>query len=157
MLNTDQVDVGGKSMRYTHLKYAVLLTYLGVLPFYLSAIAVFFNFNQNHAVFLFRSYGAMIVSFIAGIHWTISVKDINNKAFWLIWTSNIIALMGWSSIIINNAIYGLYVLAMALLLLIYIDYKLFKLQQIELWFIKLRWRATLLVIISMIFLIENLP
>jgi len=129
-------------------KYGSILTYLGVLPFWLAAAAIFFGFEHDFAVLALRAYGAVIVSFISGIHWGIAMQDSQRKTLWLLASSNAIALMAWASLLAHSAISALCVLTLAFIVLLTIDSKLYRLQQIDLWFIRLRWRATLLVLIS---------
>ena len=139
-------------MRNSFSKYASILTYLGITPFWLSAIAVIWDVDHEYAWFVFRTYGAVIIAFICGIHWAISMKDIQRKTMWLLVTSTTIALLAWFSTLIHHyhPINGLAVIAGSLFLLLYIDFLLYKQKQIELWFMRLRWRATLLVISAII-------
>jgi uncharacterized membrane protein HdeD (DUF308 family) len=96
------------------------------------------------------AYAAVIVSFISGIHWGISMKDTQHQTQWLLISSNIITLLAWASLLMPNAISALLTLSALLILLVCIDSKLYSMRQIDVWFMKLRWRATLCVVISLV-------
>jgi len=131
-------------------RQASLLSYLGVLPFLFCAVAIIAGYEQDKATFILRAYGAIIVSFISGIHWGLCMKDNQRKTVWLLATSNAIALLAWASLLMHHAISALVTLTLSFVFLLAIDRKLYRLGQIELWFIKLRNRATLFVIISLV-------
>lgn len=127
-------------------KYGFLLTYLGILPFWLCTTAIVLGVEQDHAIFALRTYGAVIVSFISGIHWGVGMKDSQRKTLWLLATSNIIALLAWGSLFLYHVISAFIVLALALMALLYVDVMLYRIKQIYSWFISLRWQATIIVL-----------
>ena len=131
-------------------KRASWLTYLGMVPFLICALAIVHGFEQEKTVFILRAYAAVIVSFISGIHWGISMKDTEHQTQWLLISSNIITLLAWASLLMPNAISALLTLSALLILLVCIDSKLYSMRQIDVWFMKLRWRATLCVVISLV-------
>ena len=53
-------------------KRASWLTYLGMVPFLICALAIVHGFEQEKTIFILRAYAAVIVSFISGIHWGIT-------------------------------------------------------------------------------------
>lgn len=142
-------------MNNSHLKYGRILTYLGVLPFWITAIAFFLKVEEKDALLLFNTYGSIIVSFISGIHWTISLQKSHSKTIWLIFTSNIIALMAWGAIIIPKPIISLSILTCSFILLLCIDFKIYKIEWVELWFIKMRTTATFLVMLPMLLMLSK--
>jgi len=131
------------------LKQARLLTYLGILPFFICTIIIFAGFDQEKTVFILRAYAAVIVSFISGIHWGIGMKESRHSTVWLLATSNIISLLAWGSLLIHQVISALIMLTLLLVLLLVIDNKLYRLGQIEFWFIKLRRQATFFVVLCL--------
>lgn len=138
-----------------------LLTYLGIIPFWLCAIAIALGLERYYAVIALRSYGAVIASFISGIHWGIAMHNSDRKTLWLLLSSNAVALMAWASLLIHSAISALSILSFAFIVLITIDTILFKSHRIDSWFMKLRWRVTIFVLIALasscaLYLIKNM-
>jgi hypothetical protein len=129
--------------------YGSLLTYLGVIPFWLCAIAIALGVERDYAILALRSYGAVIASFISGIHWGIAMQNNNRKTLWLLFFSNVVALMAWA-LLLYSAISAFIKLSFVFIVLITIDTILFRSHLIDSWFIKLRWRATILVLIALV-------
>jgi uncharacterized membrane protein len=136
-------------MRDPFSRQASLLSYLGVLPLIFCAAAIIAGYYPDEMTFIQRAYGAVIVSFISGIHWGLSMKDHQRKTIWLLTTSNVIALLAWGSLLMHHAISAFATLTLAFIILLMIDRKLYRLGHIEPWFIKLRHRLTLLVTIAL--------
>jgi hypothetical protein len=137
-------------------KQACLLTYLGILPFLMCTITIFSGWEQANAVFVLRAYAAVIISFISGIHWGIGMKDSQHSTVWLLATSNIISLLAWGCLLIHQVMIALMTLTLLFVVLLLIDNRLYKMQQIELWFIKLRRHATFFVALCLISSIARL-
>ena len=81
---------------------AQCLTYAGVLPFLCAAIipAVKPNFLGLNYDNIILTYGAVIVSFVAGVHWGIYLfKDPPLNLFI---HSNIAALLAWSAVLVAH-------------------------------------------------------
>ncbi len=61
---------------------AKILTYLGTIPFIFSSLFLFFMAGDPFLSALFRAvligYGAVILSFLGGIHWGISFAGTHN-------------------------------------------------------------------------------
>jgi len=82
-------------------KFYQLLGYAGVLPFV--AFLVGFYLNQNNPIlgnlFLVMqlSYGAIIISFLAGIHWTdaVRLKSIKRQIFSILPTIFLLPIIFW--------------------------------------------------------------
>jgi hypothetical protein len=147
---------GGKVMRDRFAANARLLTYLGVLPFLACTAAIAAGYEQVSAQFILQAYGAVIVSFVSGIHWGVAMKSGQGKNRWLLLTSNVIALASWLSLLVHHAIGSLLLQTICLILLLVVDAKLFKLGEIDSWFFKLRQRVTLALTITLIIAIVNL-
>jgi hypothetical protein len=136
---------------------AKILTYSGILPFIACAVYVFFKddipFFQISAMDVLFAYGAIIASFIAGIHWGIYLfKDAPLNLFI---HSNVIALLAWISLLtppLLNA--GILIVCFGYLLAI--DRSLFKAGIYDRWFYQLRLHASCAVIISLMLAIGAL-
>lgn len=137
-------------MRDSFSRRASWLTYMGIIPFWITVAAIFLGFGQENAACVLKSYGAVIVSFISGIHWAVGMKDNQRQTAWLLTTSNIIALAAWVSLLIHSITVTLLTQSFCLISLLIIDNKLFEMRCIDFWFIHLRRRATLLVLASII-------
>lgn len=134
----------------SHKSLIQLLTFLGVLPFYISAI-IYFMVSKEYGFLLLISYSAIITSFIAGIHFAYSIKG-NGLSNTLIILSNLLALASWSSIILNYII-GLIVQFSIFSFLLFVDSKLFSMNIIPEWFYSLRIKVTCLVIFPILIMI----
>lgn len=127
---------------------AQVLTWLGALPFLLCTVAILSGFEQQKAIYVLQAYAAIIASFISGIHWGIAMQENPQQREWLLITSNIIALIAWGGLFLQAEL-SLIVMMVLLLCLLVIDFRLYAQKQIEVWFFKLRWRVTLVVVISL--------
>lgn len=125
------------------------LTYAGTVPFLFTGIGQFFadelfGLNLQH---LAMTYGAVIVSFIAGIHW--GVYLFKETPMNLFIHSNVVALLSWSALLVPPFA-GYFILISSFVYLILIDLKLRKLEIIESWFIQIRVQATSLAILTLL-------
>lgn len=123
-----------------------VLTYLGVIPFLFAFIVRFMPAEVYVAISSVQfivTYGAIIVSFIAGTHWSYYLLD-NKVKLKLQIHSNIIALIAWIAVLFHNLI-SIYVLIFCFLYLLMLDYKSYKMQYIQYWYFKLRLHVTALV------------
>lgn len=130
---------------------AAILTYSGVLPF------LFFPcyrlFSGNSTLFgldlqiLLMAYGAVIVAFIAGIHWGIFLFRQSSLNLFL--HSNVIALLAWLSLL-STLLWGVMLLVFCFLYLLWIDTVLVRQQLLESWFYRLRVHASALALLSLL-------
>lgn len=126
-------------------RLAQVLTYAGTLPFFGAAIIPiiqpdFSDLNYNNVIL---TYGAVIVSFIAGIHWGAYLfKEIRVNLFI---HSNIIALLAWIAVV-TSASWSGWILILCFSNLLFIDIKLYNTGTIEPWYFRLRTTASLIVI-----------
>lgn len=136
-------------MQQSFVRNASVLTYLGILPFVICTAALMVGFEQIKATQILISYAAVIVSFIAGIHWSQAMKQIESSCGWLLISSNIIALLAWGSLLVPHAVSSLALLIFLLLALLTIDHKLYTAGEIDAWFITLRRRVTTVVVVTL--------
>ena len=129
---------------------AQCLTYAGVLPFLGAAImpAVKSNFLGLNYDSLILTYGAVIASFVAGIHWGIYLfKDAPLNLFI---HSNIVALLAWCAGLVSHPA-NTVILLICFLYLVVIDRQLWKAGVIEDWYLRMRLIATTLVLFALLF------
>jgi hypothetical protein len=129
---------------------AKLLTYGGVVPFALCCVAGamdshFLNMNFDQAVIL---YAALIISFIAGIQWGIFLTHDTRLNLFI--HSNIATLIAWFSIIFLSHL-TVFILVSCFVYLWAVDRVSYKGMDGLKWFCDLRDRASLLVILILLF------
>ena len=131
-------------------KRIMFVTYAGVLPFYLSPVIGYYDYNETLVRFseikmISSLYAALIVCFLSGMQWQ-KIIEANIKGFFFF--SPIIPLLLVSTHTLNvNGIYGSFILVVSLFLSLSIDLKLIK-KKSDKWFRKLRINATILASIS---------
>ena len=132
-------------------KYALAkyLAYAGTLPFVGSWLFALFSdsfFGLEYST-IALTYGAVICSFVAGIHWGIYLfKDAPVNLFL---HSNIAALMSWLSLLLLPQM-GFALLIVCFLYLLLIDIRLQNAGIHHNWFMRLRYHATTIVCSSLI-------
>ena len=132
---------------------ARVLGYGGALPFLCGAIAA----SQQMAVLglapahLLLSYGAVILSFLGGLHWGRVITSPNangsSDSTWLIW-SVCPALLGWLALLLPVKV-GAMVLSPCYLAALQIDQKLFRDQIWPAWMRPLRLHLSLIAVVSL--------
>ena len=121
-----------------------ILPYLGTLPFVLGTFAKMSGsfpmiyFIDTRRIVL--SYGVLIISFMAGVHWGQYLSGTRGKLNLLI-TSNVIALVAWISGLLLLPMHICYVLIVLFAILYFIDRGL----QLEPAYLKTRRNVTLIV------------
>ena len=141
-----------------------LLTYLGALPFlYALAVGAYGYFDLN-AVFgtelrfarfksymVAHTYGAVIVAFLGGIQWGVSLTQESNKQYFII--SNVLALMAWFSLFAFASFMGITILIVAFILALLVDRHAHQTGIIPTWFWHLRIRITGIVATALVLLL----
>ena len=132
---------------------ARVLGYGGAIPFLCGAIAA----NQQMPLLglapahLLLSYGAVILSFLGGLHWgrVITNPNANGRSdiTWLIW-SVCPSLLGWVAILLPVKV-GAIILSLCFLAALQIDQKLFREQIWPEWMRPLRLHLSLIAIASL--------
>ena len=136
---------------------ARILGYGGALPFLGGAIAA----SQQIAIlglssaFLLLSYGAVILSFLGGLHWgrVITTPRVDGRfdSAWLIW-SVCPSLLGWAALMLPVKI-GAVVLSLCFLAALQIDLKLIREKIWPTWMWPLRLHLSLTAVASLTSLI----
>ena len=131
-------------------KRIVFVTYAGVLPFYLSPIIDYYDYDKTLIRFseikmISSLYAALIVCFLSGMQWQKIIEE-NIKGFFFF--SPIIPLLLVSTHALRvNGNYSSFILVVSLFLSLLIDLILIK-KKSDKWFKKLRINATILASIS---------
>lgn len=127
---------------------AQLLTYAGILPF-LGVVIMsiikpdFLGLNYNYITL---TYGAVIASFISGIHWGVYLfKDTHMNLFI---HSNIVALLAWFAVVTDISI-SEGILIACFFYLLCIDVKLEKIGVLDPWYLRMRLNASAAVIMAL--------
>ncbi len=141
-----------------------LLTYFGAIPF---LIAVFIGlspylslpeflggeiaYSGFKAKALMHSYAVVILSFIAGIQWGISLHD--NKKTLVLWLSSFLALLAWISLMAFATKMALSVLFFGFIVALVADRKAYINHIIPVWFWQLRKKISFIVCLSLLTII----
>lgn len=132
-------------MNEKNILVARFLTYTGIIPFVFFGIAVALHAGGlDYSLALF-AYGAVIISFLCGIHWAVFLFFSQNCPRNLLFHSNAISLLGWLSVLqtMSYLTYALQILCFLYLLML--DRELYRNKVIPLWFFNLRLNATIVV------------
>jgi hypothetical protein len=135
------------------------LTLSGTLPFIGAAISVYVLPNDlaNLSLSFVAVYGAVIISFLCGMHWGLYLYKYDQIGPNLFLESNIIALLAWVSVLLGQIsialCFGMQVCLFAYLL--WTDRNRLSSDIIRPAFYDLRLMATLIVVISLLALMVN--
>lgn len=128
-------------------KHATLLTYSGTLPFLGAAMAPLLSGGALNGAHLALSYGAVILSFLAGMHWAVYLLFSERCPCNLLMVSNAVALLAWSTYWFPAVSAALVVQILGFLGLLAVDWKLHRAGLFPTWFFTLRRNATAIVVI----------
>ena len=130
---------------------AKFLTYSGTLPIIGCAAAMLIPLESIDASFFVRSYSAVIISFLCGIHWAIYLFFSEKCPHNLLITSNAVALVAWLSLIRIHPGLSLLLQAFCFIYLLALDIKLRAAGILPEWFYRLRRNATVIVVLCLSF------
>ncbi len=102
-----------------------LLGLAGLIPFWGLAFLIVFTEETSsfHALKALITYGAIILSFLGGIHWGMAVQSIEKATWSRMGWGVTLSLIGWAAIFIPS-LYALALLVTALFAALVIDLKL---------------------------------
>ena len=130
-------------------KLYALLTYAGGLPFAACALLPFAGVdaipNIGSVDMIARVYGLAIASFVAGSHWGIYLFNQDRSPMNLFLASNVVVLAAFFAFLFTIAAIVLFVLVLALLYLLFVDFSLFRAGVTTRGYFDLRLRITLIV------------
>ena len=130
-------------------QWAQFLTYSGSVPFLGAVLAKYFGVDilGVNADLLIYTYGAVIASFIAGIHWAVYLfRDFKSNLFV---HSNIVALVAWSVPLLHIPA-GSLLLVLCFGYLLYIDRQLVANGIWEKWYYRMRVKITGIVSVALL-------
>lgn len=154
-----------KSKQGFSLTIASWLTYLGTLPFWYGILMAFdiaplssqLDFDLEQALL---AYAAIILSFIAGIHWGIALSSLKQPGslnsptrlieIKLLISSNVVALWGWLMLFALDKDQAWWGLCLGFVTLLMIDKFWIGLEKNSPWFWQLRLQATSTAILCML-------
>ena len=132
-----------------------ILPYAGAIPFILAALCMYWDFERlpfiGDVQKIIDLYGLIIVVFIAGSHWGLSINLLDTQRIFLLSISNFLTLAIFTSYIWLNSIPFQLSLIAILLLLLVIDYWLFLKKINSLNYVLMRLIVSIIVIISLSF------
>jgi hypothetical protein len=138
-------------MKKSSLIQAKILTYSGTLPLVASALSSYFPVPGFQPVLIATSYGAIILSFLGGIHWATYLFFAEKCPRNLLLTSNIVALFAWASLLVKDQPLAITVQALCFVYLLTLDVKLRDAGIVAPWFYALRRNATIIVVLCLAF------
>ena len=132
------------------------LTFAGTIPFIACAVLITIGIDAIRVLgeteHVLAVYGLVIATFMAGAHWGnhLSLTDDNSWAVKLPIFSNVIALALWLGFLSLSSVGFIWVLVIAFVILLVIDYGLNQAQIITPDYFKVRKYVTAIVVISLI-------
>lgn len=134
-------------MNEKNILVAQVLTYTGIVPFLVFGMAVALHVGGLDYRLALFAYGAVIISFLCGIHWAVFLFFSQNCSRNLLLYSNVISLLGWLSVLLVRS-YLTFALQIACFTYLFIlDLELYRNKIIPLWFFNLRLNATIGVVL----------
>jgi len=128
---------------------ANILTYSGTLPLVGCVIAMLIPIITIDIGMIARTYSAVIISFLCGIHWAAYLFFSEKCPRNLLITSNVIALLAWLSLLIPHQPITTVLQGVCFLYLLMLDLKLRNAGIIPEWFYSLRRNATIIVVLCL--------
>ena len=123
-----------------------VLTYAGLLPFIGCALMPFAGIRELRGLssvdFIAATYGLAIVCFLCGAHWGTSLYNRTAAPDNLLVTSNVIVIACWIAFLAGAPAVTLFVLILAFLGLLFIDYRLLKAGLLTDYYFRMRATAT---------------
>jgi len=146
--------VSDKACRVPHV--AKWLGAAGAIPFVTIVISgPFLSDPLKYSAFLaLIAYGAVILSFLGGIHWGLSIAPSREEgpdgaSFRRLGVSVLPALIGWVALLVAPPV-GIVVLAVAFGFVLFVDLLASRNGEAPNWYPRLRWPLTLTVIASLL-------
>lgn len=136
-------------MNKQQVKLASILTTLGALPFVAAVAAQLAGVSTFHTSHFSLTYGAVILSFLGGMHWGVFLSQAHVARINLLVSSNLFALLAWLSLLMLVPLTQYLIQITCFLALLLIDRKLAADGMIERWFYNLRKHVTLVVVVCL--------
>ena len=134
-------------------KFHFYLVYAGSLPFIILTAFLLFDAEfvpyLGETINILATYGLIISVFLAGVHWGQYLASVDGSPIYLPIISNIIAVFVWVAYLSMPIYVYLISLIFVFILLLTIDFRLAKIDQISQSYFRLRLRITMIVLISL--------
>jgi uncharacterized membrane protein len=130
---------------------ATVLSLAGLVPFYVSVAAIWQILPgdwEEVGWYILQSYGAIILSFLAGIHWGRALGAQNLQAAPLLLWSNIIALVAWVALFVAQPLVLLSLMMACFALQYAVDARMVARGILPQWYLPLRRGVTLGVMLA---------
>ena len=116
---------------------------LGIIPFVGLSLATLFASDvlKGQLSFALFAYGALILSFLGGIHWGLAIGAVpqSDKTLWRRISLSILpSLVAWAALLAPFSM-GFLVLAAAFVAMLLVDIRASRMHEAPAWFPKLRW------------------
>lgn len=144
-------------MQRDQMLWAKGLALLGATPFIAAVVAQLAGMANYHTGYLSLTYGAIIISFLSGIHWGLYLTHAKARRINLMISSNVIALLAWLSLLLLIPVTQYLIQITCFISLLLIDRQLLADGAIERWFYQLRQQISLLVIGCLLLLVWLQP
>lgn len=144
-------------MQRDQMLWAKGLALLGATPFIAAVVAQMAGMANYHTGYLSLTYGAIIISFLSGIHWGLYLTHAKARRINLLISSNVIALLAWLSLLLLIPVTQYLIQITCFISLLLIDRQLLVDGAIERWFYQLRQQISLLVIGCLLLLVWLQP
>jgi hypothetical protein len=135
---------------------AIWLGGLGALPFvFLATSSVLLDEpSRGQAAFALSLYGAVILSFLGGVHWGLAIAGFSAKSgvgvpFGRLAISIVPALIAWAALFLPGS-NALFVLAAAFVALALFDSQASRAGEAPAWYPRLRWPLTVVVVSALV-------
>ena len=129
-------------------KKIIILTVLGIIPFYSKSLFYFFNTNGEFSQLLKELsllYGALIVSFLSGMQWQRIINKNNDFKYLILPMIPLLLVWLYESFFFKS--YKEFLVIICLILSFFIDYKLSN-NNLQKWYLDLRAFATFMAVLS---------
>jgi hypothetical protein len=130
------------------------LAFAGTLPFIACALLPLSGIDSipplGNLDAVASAYGLTIVCFLAGAHWGVHLSGLSAGSLNLFVTSNAIFVAVWFAFVGAGIAWAIAVQIIAFLLLLQIDFRLYKNGRISLHYLRIRSIATVIAVISLL-------
>ena len=129
------------------------LALAGTLPFFGALANSVFHLVPFDNAYFALSYGAIILAFLSGAVWMLALFSGAKSPLLVMITSNLIALLAWGCLLMSFAHLALVLEMVGFTLLYYLDVRFAKLHVIPLWYLKLRGRVSITVMVLLLLMV----
>jgi hypothetical protein len=137
-------------MKSSDIKLATVLTYAGTLPLIACLVSYLWPITGIDRMLVAHAYGAVIISFLCGIHWAAFLFFPEKCPRYYLVSSNVVALLSWASLLIVDQGIARFLQPLCFLFLFALDARLRDQAIIPGWFYILRRNATAIVVLCLL-------